>query len=251
MQRAESWLGCARRALASCDSTNDEAARWAAAGAPHGAIVVAQSQSAGRGRHGRSWQSTRGRDLLMSVVLRPAMPAGRVPGITLAAGIAVCEAVNFFGARASLKWPNDVVAAGGKLAGILTEMSTRGSHVDHVIVGIGINVDTAAEERAAELTGIATSIRIETGRTAGVDAVERRLCGELATWLDRYVDGGGVAAIREAWQVRARLGRSVRVGGVEGVAEGIDDSGALVVRVADGRRISVTSGDVAEAEVPA
>ncbi len=254
----------------SCGSTNDEAARLASAGAPDGTVVVAREQTAGRGRQGRAWHSPAGENLYLSCVLRPQLPPIRLVGLTLAAGIAVCDAINFFGVRASLKWPNDVLASRKKLAGILTEMSSRGQVVEHVIVGVGVDANTL--EFPAELADTATSMRIERAATtaaargattaavrgattsatapgAPIDLgeLEARVLFELGTWLPRFFSGG-MPGIRREWERRAQLGTRVRAGAIEGVSIGLDDSGAL--RVADdaGVEHALSAGDVSETE---
>ncbi|HEY2749156.1 MAG TPA: biotin--[acetyl-CoA-carboxylase] ligase, partial [Polyangia bacterium] len=140
------WLGRAWRHLPRVGSTNDEAAAWAraATAAPHGAVVVADAQDAGRGRLGRKWHSPQGESLYLSVVLRPPLPPHRVPPLTLAAGIAVAEALVAYEVTPALKWPNDVQLDGKKVAGILTEMSADLDRVHHLVVGIGVNLNGRA-----------------------------------------------------------------------------------------------------------
>src|SRR5262249_55503202 len=127
--------------LGTVGSTNDEAMARARGGAPHGTAVVAEAQSRGRGRQGRGWQSLPGEDIYLSVVLRLDLPPHAPPPVTLAAGAATCDTVNQFAAGASIKWPNDVLLSGLKVAGILTEASTRGDRVEAVILGVGLNVN--------------------------------------------------------------------------------------------------------------
>src|SRR4051794_14278733 len=150
------WLGRAYRHLAECRSTNDEAAAWARAGAPHGALVIADAQTGGRGRLGRTWHSPPGENLYFSTVLRPEIPPHRAPPLTLAVGVALADAVREAGCDAQLKWPNDLLLDGKKVAGILTEMTTSGGRVEFVVIGIGVNLDARAFP--AELDGRATSI---------------------------------------------------------------------------------------------
>jgi BirA family biotin operon repressor/biotin-[acetyl-CoA-carboxylase] ligase len=246
-----SWLGTRRMHLDRCASTNDEASRLAAGGAPHGTIVVAGEQTAGRGRQGRAWHSPPGDNLYLSCLLRPDLAPRDVSGITLAAGIAVCDALNFFSVGASLKWPNDVVAAGGKLAGILTEMSTRAHTIEHVVVGIGVDANTI--DFPPELASVATSLRRETGAVVDLGALEASVCGELERWFDRFF-GGGLGAIRDDWTSRARLGERERARSgqreIEGRSVGIDDGGALQIADDDGRLHRVVAGDVLEVVGP-
>lgn len=241
------WLGQRIERRGRVASTNDEAGLLARAGAPHGTVVVADEQSTGRGRYGRSWHSPPGDNLYLSVVLRPELAPERAPPITLAGGLAVAEAVNKAGVSASLKWPNDVLASGRKLAGVLTEMNTRGQELEHVILGIGVNV--GATSLPPELAPIATSLRIELGRPVDREAFLRDLLPALERWLDEFF-AGGVSAISRPWSDRAVLtGSRVRAdaedGPVEGEPVGLDDEGALLVEDDAGRRHRVVYGEVA------
>jgi BirA family biotin operon repressor/biotin-[acetyl-CoA-carboxylase] ligase len=247
---ATAWLGRAWRHLAVCGSTNDEAAAWARAGAPEGAVVVADAQERGRGRLGRAWHSPPGDSLYFSVVLRPRLPLERVPPLTLAAGVAVCEAVARFDVAPSLKWPNDLLASGRKLAGILTEAASQRDRVEHVIVGIGVNLNNAAFPD--ELSSIATSLRQERGgRAVDRAAFAAVLCERLELHVERFVESGA-AAVAAAWRRHAAFfGARVRVttglAPVVGRAEGIDDDGALLLRLDDGRLLRLHAGELAPA----
>ena len=234
--------------LGEVDSTSDEAAQLAARGAAHGTVVVATAQRRGRGRQGRAWFSPPGDNLYLSCVLRPELPPARVPPVTLAAGVAVAEAASALGvARARLKWPNDVLASGGrKLAGVLTEMTTQGQRVDHVILGVGVNVATT--RFPAELEGLATSVALEIGRAVAVDEMLEALLPRLDSWLALYFTGG-VAAVAPAWtRWSGMAGEEVEVeaGGrrVRGVARGLAADGALEVVAHGGEVVRVTAGDV-------
>lgn len=240
-------IGHAIIELDACASTNDEADRRAREGAEHGTVVIARRQTAGRGRAGRSWFSDDGDNLYLSCVLRPPLAPASVPPITLAAGVAVCDAVNSIGCRASLKWPNDVQVDGYKVAGILTEMSTLGNDLEFVILGIGVNVN--GRRFPPELARIATSLRLALGDRA-VDAARFRgaLLDRLDLWIGRFV-AGGVSAIAPAWEARSHMiGAAVAIAGdpeVRGRAVGLDVDGALVVELAGGGRRRVVAGDVA------
>ena len=248
---ASRWLGRERIDLEVCDSTNDEAARLAEAGAAHGTIVVARAQRAGRGRQARAWYSPAGENLYLSCVLRPSLEPARVPAITLAAGVAVARAVNSTGVSASLKWPNDVLVGGRKLAGILTEMSTRDDRIQHVILGIGVNI--ASREFPADLADSATSLALCGASLDGPEGSQEfvtRLLHQLEDWLDRFF-AGGVAAIAAPWLDLAGLagerapGRArARASGVEGLVSGIDDHGYLILEDDQGRSHIVVAGDV-------
>ena len=226
-------------------STNDVAARLADAGAPEGTVVAADAQTAGRGRHGRVWASPPGAGLYVSIVLRPDhFHAGL---LTLAAGVAVSEGIQAAtGLETHVKWPNDVYVGERKLAGILAEAGSSGSGVQHVVLGCGINVTPAAYPPDVALR--ATSIELELGR-----AVDRGLVlGEcLAAFDARYAAlqarrGGDVL---KDWRQRAALTFGRRIewdadGSVRrGVAEDVDDTGALLVRTPAGRE-RIISGEV-------
>jgi len=228
-------------------STSDLAKELAEQGAPHGEVVVAERQTAGRGRRGRPWESPPRKNLYLSAVLRPELPPRRAPELTLVAAIAVCEACRQARVDAGIKWPNDVLAGERKLAGILTELAAEPDAVHWVVLGIGVNLNTEPEDFPPELRATATSLRIERGQPVPRALFTAALLTQLEQWLDRHAEEG-FGAIRDAWRERsATLGREVRVevdgGEVDGVAEDLDDSGALVVR-AGGRRIHVSAGDV-------
>lgn len=272
-------LGGALHLLAETESTNDDAKREAKNGAPHGAVWLAESQSKGRGRQGRVWSSPAGENLLFSVLLRIQCPPPSVPPIALAAGLAVRDAVAAAlgeDDRVLVKWPNDVVirtsrgprdrdsdrdrvSAGAapeafrKVAGILVESSLLGKSIEHVIVGIGINVHTRAFP--AELEPIATSIAIEraVSPSATTPPLDRAaIVADVLARLDHDVEH---VAHRGLGLVHGRLtkydalvGRSViqELDGKDVVvtAAGIDDGGRLLVRDAAGIVRSVAAGEV-------
>lgn len=235
------WLGQPHVELARCGSTNDEAARLARAGARHGTIVTARAQDAGRGRDGRAWVSPPG-GLYLSLVLRPPLPLAMVPPITLAIGVAVCDAARGVGAPAHLKWPNDVLVGGRKLAGVLVEAQSQGSKLDAVVVGIGVNL-VASPALAAPAIALA---EVATGEVAR-DAFVAALCAHLERWIDRYI-AGGPPAIVPAWRERMAPGLAARASvdgaDVSGEVAGLDADGALLLRDAAGRVHRVRSGDV-------
>jgi BirA family biotin operon repressor/biotin-[acetyl-CoA-carboxylase] ligase len=227
-------------------STNTEALEQAKAGVAEGLVVVADHQTSGRGRLGRAWSAAPGSALLLSVLLRPPLPIDEVPVVLMAAGLAACDGVEAAaGFRPKLKWPNDLVAADRKLAGMLTE--STGDPDPAVVLGLGVNVTAAAYP--AGLDQPATSCEEEAGRP--VDRVEL-LVGLLRALESRYstvLAAGGRAATLEAYRAdSATLGRRVRVeltGGeaLEGEATGVADDGRLVVLDAAGEHL-VSVGDV-------
>ena len=229
-------------------STNDVAKELADEGALHGEVVIAERQSAGRGRRGRSWSSPPRKNLYLSVVLRPDLPPARAPEVTLLAAVAVCQAVRRAGvASAAIKWPNDVLASGRKLAGVLTEMAAEVERVQWLVVGIGVNVNAAAGDFPDELRELATSLLIERGHPVPRALFAAALLTALEEWLDRHA-AEGFAPVRAAWrEMSDTLGREVRVrvgsADLVGLAEDVDETGALLVRTASGLE-RVVAGDV-------
>jgi BirA family biotin operon repressor/biotin-[acetyl-CoA-carboxylase] ligase len=246
-------LGRPLHLLEETPSTNDEAKHAAKSGAPHGSTWVAETQTAGRGRQGRAWLSPRGENLLVSVLWRQACPPARLPLLSIAAGLAVCDVARRVAKPADLrlKWPNDVVlvtkdAGGGtvlkKLAGILVETSMTGGKVDAVVIGIGLNVHT--REFPEEVRDRATSLALLS--KAPVDRAE--VLADVLAALDRettLVAGRGLGLLRgrlAEWD--ALRGEHVRSELGEGAAMGIDDEGRLVVLGVDGVRMAWGAGEV-------
>ncbi len=228
-------------------STNDRARELADAGAAHGEVVIAESQTAGRGRRGRTWSSPAGRNLYLSVVLRPSLPPQRAPELTLVASVAACEACRKAGVDTGIKWPNDLLVGGRKVAGILTELSAEADAVHWVVLGLGVNLNSGPEDFPEDLREVATSLAIERGQPVPRALFAAALLSELEQWLDLHA-AEGFDPIRAAWRDRSvTLGREVRVDGdggeISGIAEDIDSSGALLVRGAAGLS-RVVAGDV-------
>jgi BirA family biotin operon repressor/biotin-[acetyl-CoA-carboxylase] ligase len=228
-------------------STSDHLKELAERGAVHGEVVVAECQTAGRGRRGRAWASPAGRNLYLSVLLRPQLPPQRAPELTLVAALAVCDACRQAGVEASIKWPNDVLVGGRKVAGILTELSAEPDQVHWVVLGLGVNLNAAEDDFPDELREVATSLALERGQPVPRALFAAALLAVLEQWLERHA-GEGFAPIRSAWRERSStLGQEVRVeadgGEVTGVAEDIDEAGALLVRHAGGLA-RIVSGDV-------
>jgi BirA family transcriptional regulator, biotin operon repressor / biotin---[acetyl-CoA-carboxylase] ligase len=244
------WLGGQRIDMVSCGSTNDEAARLARAGARHGTIVIAEHQTKGRGRDGRAWESPPG-GLYLSAILRPPLPVVDVPPMTLAIGIAVCDAVRTVGARGVLKWPNDVLVDGRKLAGVLVEAQSQGNRLESVVVGIGINLEG---ELAAPVAESAITLAEASGTTIDRERFITQLLADLERWIDRYV-GVGLEAVIPAWHDRMAVGLAARatIGGASmtGLVAGLAPDGALLLRDDDGHVHHVRSGDVEVIRPPA
>ena len=229
-------------------STNDLAKELGVRGAPEGTLVVAEGQSRGRGRLGREWNSPPGVGLYVSVLLRPPLPPADLPPITLTAAVAVVRALRQAGGvTAGLKWPNDLVLAGKKLGGILTEMETESDQIRHLVVGLGLNVNN--RQFPAELADLATSLALTTGRTFSRLRILQVWLEELESLYQRFL-AREFAAILEEWKdYTVTLGRAVRVrqGAVEicGQALEVAADGALLVRTGSGEVVRVTSGEIA------
>ena len=253
---------------AAISSTNDRARELAQFGTPEIALIYADEQTAGRGRQTRSWYTPPGTALAFSLLTRPAISAQHAMRLTMLAGLAVVEGIEWAtDLRLDLKWPNDVVTMIGdqnstspgqppvtrKIGGILTECAFQGETIDYAVIGIGLNVNVDFSQQI-ELREIATSLRQLAGREIDRWAVLKAV---VAAWLDRYEWLGEEPApgdahadrLREAWAARLiNLRKNIRVNlndqSVEGYAEGVDDDGALLLRTADGRVQRLLSGDV-------
>jgi BirA family biotin operon repressor/biotin-[acetyl-CoA-carboxylase] ligase len=229
-------------------STNDRARELAEEGAEHGEVVIAEAQTAGRGRRGRLWASPARKNLYFSVILRPDLPPARAPELTLVASVALCDALRQAGVQAGIKWPNDLLASERKIAGILTELAAEADRVHWVVIGAGINVNAREEDFPEELRGEATSVLLERGEPAPRALFAAACLTALEGWIDRHAEEG-FAVVREAWRERSTtLGRevTVRTDGREivGIAEDIDEAGALLVRGPAGLE-RILAGDVA------
>lgn len=231
-QATRAWAP-AVRFLEEAGSTNDVAMRWARQGAPEGCLVVADHQTAGRGRLGRTWFSAPGGCLLLSVVLRPAVPPEDLALINLAAAVAVCRAVAELGLEPRVKWPNDVILGGRKVAGILSEAEGAQGSSTTVVLGAGINVNVAREQLPEDLRETATSLAAEAGHA--FDRLQL-LSGFLGHFGVLYsgLGTGRPSPIVEAYRPLCEtLGRRVRVetlgGATEGTAVDVAPTGGLVL----------------------
>jgi BirA family biotin operon repressor/biotin-[acetyl-CoA-carboxylase] ligase len=228
-------------------STNSEARRMAAEGSPEGTLVLAEHQIAGRGRLDRRWIAPPQSSLLLSLVFRPQLAANRIQLLTMLCGLAVVDAIELeTGLRTALKWPNDIVHQGDKLGGILTEAELGGSRIDYVVVGIGLNVNLDPAQLGDGLLQSATSLSHALGRP--VDRLPL-LLSLLQQVEARYLDlGNGIEPVEEWTRRLDTLGKRITIteAGVrrEGTAEGVDDNGALRVRLLDGQLVTVIAGDI-------
>jgi len=240
-------FGTPHRHFRRVGSTNTVARELAAAGAPHGTVVTAAEQTAGRGRQGRTWTAPPGSALLYSAVLRPIEPRHSV--LPLAVALAVCETAEALrpGVECKVKWPNDIHLDGRKLAGILIEARPQDGWA---VLGVGLNLTIAADEFPEELRDRATSLfdpssavpygPVGTIRNSWAEGAAKGLSGRLAVWLDADAE-----EVLGAWRERDALrGREVSWEQGSGVADGVDERGYLLVRLADGDRVALGAGDV-------
>ncbi|MDP6559465.1 MAG: biotin--[acetyl-CoA-carboxylase] ligase [Candidatus Binatia bacterium] len=234
-------------------STNSEAFELARRGAEEGEIVIAESQTQGRGRLGRHWFSPFDRNLCLSVILRPTLPPADVPQITLLCAVALAETVqSFLDYSPQIKWPNDILVGGKKLAGVLTESSCERDRVLFVILGIGVNINIPIEMMPEKIRDTATSLMMCTG--GSVDRLA--FANGLIHSLDRCyedLENNGFAPMARRWDRFFHLrGRRVRVEmadrSVSGKAIGIDSDGALLVEGDEGARERILAGDVIPVE---
>jgi BirA family biotin operon repressor/biotin-[acetyl-CoA-carboxylase] ligase len=242
-------LGTRFHYFAELDSTNTRARELAESGAAEGEIVIAESQTQGRGRLGRRWESPPLSNLYLSIILRPGLPPKHAPQITLAAAVALVETVGSFLPRPPvIKWPNDILIDGKKLAGILTEAACDTECVQYVILGIGLNLNYRAETMPQTLRQRATSMADRAGENLSRETVLVRLIHDLDRCYGE-LEESGFAALRPRWETHFGLrGRRVRVElgdqTIIGRAQGIDHEGALIVETDDEQRRSIIAGDV-------
>ena len=233
--------------LEETDSTNLEVLRAAEAGAAEGLVVIAERQRQGRGRLGRTWHTLADDALALTVLLRPPLPPERVPQIPLVVGVALCEAFRSLGADVAIKWPNDILHRGAKLAGILTEMRAEPGHVQAVAVGIGINVRHPAGGWPTDIHQAVTDLGTAAGASMRrLDVAERVIRGLDAAYA-LYLREGFEPLRQRWWSAHAASEAPVRVregaGHVEGTAIAIDHDGALLLS-AGGTTRRIVAGDL-------
>lgn len=231
----------------SVGSTNEEAKRRALAGAPDGSLFIAERQTGGKGRLGRSWASPPGTGIWFSLLLRPGSIPEPVTMTTLLAGLAVCRAIREkTGGAAMIKWPNDIVIGGRKVCGILTEMSAEIDRVEFVVVGIGLNANLT--EFPEDIRHKATSLLLETGKPVPRVPMLQEILRQFEALISRNISSPDPAFLEEYKLLCVSLGREVTFtrGGapVSGTATDISPQGELVVRLPDGSTDRVFSGEV-------
>ena len=209
-------------------STNDDALAAARSGAPHGSLFIADEQTAGRGRRGHAWLAAPGESLLFSVLLRPTLALAQTSALTLAIGLALRDAVApLISAAPQIKWPNDVLVEGKKLAGVLVESQLQGAELQSVVVGVGLNVST--REFPPEIAATATSLALLGATRLEREALLVDLLEAIATRLEGYAKSGVTGILAELNAADALRGKRVRVDGTTGTGRGLDDQGRLLI----------------------
>ena len=237
------------------DSTNSKASSMAIAGAPEGTVIIADSQLAGRGRMGRQWHSPSGKGIWLSVILRPNLPAHMVQLITLAASLAVAQAIErVTGAEPGIKWPNDVLLDGKKVCGILTEMNTEIDKVKHIVLGVGINFSQQPEDFPSEILESAVSIlmHIKNNDKHFKNYTRNDIIREVLISFDKCYENllvGRGSTIVEGWKdYSATIGKRICVHDRErkyfGKAADIGQDGSLILETDDGEIKTIVSGEI-------
>jgi BirA family biotin operon repressor/biotin-[acetyl-CoA-carboxylase] ligase len=228
-------------------STNTLAMEMASKGAPEGTVLIAETQTGGKGRLGRKWISPKG-NLYFSVVLRPDLPTHKAPLLTLMAAVAVASAIRTTcGVQAVIKWPNDILVSGKKVSGLLTEMSAEPDRIRHIALGIGVDVNMPLEELPPDVREFATTLAAEAGRKIDRTALLQQILRDLESRYRRLLQSE--AEVLEEWEaLNVTIGKRVSVSGsgetLEGLAQGIDHEGRLIVKLDDGSLRQVAAGDV-------
>ena len=242
------WAGKEVLYLAVTDSTNTEAKKAAEHGAPHGMLAVAEHQTGGKGRRGRSWDSPEGTGIFMSLILRPAIAPVHASMLTLVAALAVARGIEQCAQVKSLiKWPNDIVINGRKVCGILTEMSADPDCINYVVVGIGINVNM--EEFPEEIRSVAASVYTESGKKLRRSTLISAVMEAFEEYYSVFMETADMSRLLEEYNEKlANCGRTVRVldpaGEYSGMAHGINSQGELLVETEDKAVKTVISGEV-------
>lgn len=241
------WAGCEIYCFDSIDSTNTKAKELAEAGHPSGTLVVADQQTLGRGRRGRSWESPAGTGIFMTLMLKPDINPNNASMLTLVAAMATARAITeVTGEAAQIKWPNDIVMNGKKVVGILTEMSAQFDYINHIVVGIGINVHN--EEFPEEIAKTASSLLLECGHRIHRASLIEVFLEEFERLYAVYLETEDMSGLQKEYDsLLVNRGRQVRVldpkEPFEGKAMGITKKGELIVDTWESRKL-VSSGEV-------
>ena len=240
------WAGKTVHFARETDSTNLWIKRLAKEGASEGTLALAEFQSAGRGRLGRSWEVPEGTSVMMSILLRPKFEPQYAPTLTLVMGMAVAKAVKNLGFDVSIKWPNDVVVSHKKICGILTEMGVRDGKIDYAVIGVGINVNI--REFPEEMADKATSLYLESGKEFDRSQIPGLVMEAFEEYYEKFAATCDLSGLKEEYEsILANYNQPVRVLAkepYEGVARGITDGGELLVEKTDGTIVAVSAGEV-------
>jgi len=243
------WMGKKIHYYAEIDSTNSAAYQLALKGAREGEIVIAESQAKGRGRLGRQWASPAFSNLYLSVILRPELLPHKASLITFMAAVAAADAIeNYSGLTPVIKWPNDLLLKGRKVAGLLNEIHSETDRIHFIILGMGINLNMDRDSCPLEVRARATSLKEETGQAISRKEFVCVLLKQLEQWYERFLEEGG-GPVLKAWRDRARIkGKEVKVTSFGDVLSGraidVDSDGALILRTRDGERKRIVAGDI-------
>ena len=238
-------VGGTLRHVASAPSTNDLARAWLDEGGPDGLAILADAQTRGRGRRGRTWSSPPGLGLYLSVGLRPELAGPRAAWLTLLGAVAAAEAMRAHGVAAEIRWPNDLDAGGRKIGGVLCESRLEDGVVTSAVLGIGLNLSQTADDFPPDVAGLATSVRMERGRALPAGEMAAVILGRLGVWYRAL----GPALV-DRWRELSpgQEGTTVHVEGegesFRGVTRGIEADGGLRVEHADGRVTVVRVGEL-------
>lgn len=242
------WIGRETVILEETGSTNVEAMGLASKGYPHGTLVVADSQTGGKGRRGRSWHTPKGSSIAMSLILKPRLEAEYASMLTLVQAMAVAKAIEEnCGLTAQIKWPNDILINEKKVCGILTEMNMEGSKISSIIIGTGINVNQ--ECFPEEISEIATSLKKETGKIQSRENLVKRICEWFENYFELFLESKDLSGILDEYNLRLiSAGRMVKVLDPKeeftGEACVINALGELLVKKESGEVVKVYAGEV-------
>lgn len=242
------WAGRKVVCYKETDSTNNRAKEAGEKDGAHGTLFVADKQSAGKGRRGRTWESPAGASIYMTILLRPDISPDSAPMLTLVMGLSVAEGIReVTGADAGIKWPNDIVVNGKKICGILTEMTTEIDYINYVVIGVGINANQ--KEFAEEIKETATSLCLATGKVCRRSELIAAVLKHFEKNYELFLNTGNLSGLQTKYDaLLVNRGRNVRVlepgNDYSAVAGGINETGELIVTLPDGERKCIFSGEV-------
>lgn len=242
------WAGTEVRYFKTIDSTNNKAKRMAEEGASHGTLVLAEEQTQGKGRRGKSWNMQKGSAIAMTIVVRPQIRPEKASMLTLIMGLAVAKACRrLLNLDTMIKWPNDIVLNGKKICGILTEMSTEMNVINYLVIGAGINVNIS--HFPEEIQGVATSLKLETGKEMNRAEIIQECMSRFEEYYEKFMKTVDFSALQKEYnEILVNYDREVCVmepgNEYSGISRGINDKGELLVEKADGTVTAVYAGEV-------